>query len=170
MLATRFRAPYFHPMDGFHKHEHKACVNTAMTRAEDVCAADGLRLTPLRRRVLEILLESHRALGAYDVLDRLRAEGLGSQPPVAYRALDFWVGTGLVHKVERLNAFLACSQSHADNDPILMICNHCDAIAETTQPKANSATQRAAKDAGFQIESITREVTGTCPNCLGTTT
>ena len=152
-------------MDGFHKHEHKQCRDAAISRAEQHCESKGLRLTPVRRRVLEILLESHRALGAYDVLDRLRKEDLGSQPPIAYRALDFWVGTGLVHKVESLNAFLACSLSHPDCDPILMICNKCDVIAESAQSKKQSISHKAATDVGFVVESITREVMGLCPNC-----
>ena len=71
----------------FERHDHGACADAAMARATDLAAARGLRLTPVRRRVLEILLERHRALGAYEVLERLAAEGLGKQPPVAYRAL-----------------------------------------------------------------------------------
>jgi Fur family zinc uptake transcriptional regulator len=73
------------------------------------CAAEGLRLTPVRRKALELLLKEHRALGAYAILDRLRAAGFGSQPPVAYRALDFLTQHGFAHKIERLNAFIACA-------------------------------------------------------------
>ena len=80
-----------------------------MTAAEALCAARKLQLTPVRKRVLEILLEAHEAMGAYDVLARLAAEGLGSKPPVAYRALGFWVEQGLVHRIEKLNAYVACA-------------------------------------------------------------
>ena len=88
---------------GFAHHDHDTCVSEALAAAEARCAAEGLRFTPVRRKVLDILLQEHRALGAYDILDMLREEGLGSQPPVAYRALDFLVTHGFAHKIERLN-------------------------------------------------------------------
>ncbi|RMD92342.1 MAG: transcriptional repressor, partial [Alphaproteobacteria bacterium] len=90
----------------FAPHDHRACAAAALARAEARCRESGLRLTPLRRRVLEILLESHRPLGAYDILARLRADGRPAQPPVAYRALDFLVAHGLAHRLHSLNAFL----------------------------------------------------------------
>ncbi|MBU0861441.1 MAG: transcriptional repressor, partial [Alphaproteobacteria bacterium] len=98
---------------GFDRHDHSACVSDAISSAEQHCAAADLRLTPVRRRVLEILLESHAALGAYDVLARLDAEGLGSKPPVAYRALGFLVDNGFAHRIEGLNAFIACAHPGA---------------------------------------------------------
>ena len=79
-----------------------------LAAAETRCAKESLRLTPVRRKVLELLLQEHRALGAYAILDLLREAGFGSQPPVAYRALDFLAEHGFVHKIERLNAFVAC--------------------------------------------------------------
>ncbi len=82
----------------FHAHDHAHCTGDVMARAEAITAANGARLTPVRRRVLEILLEAHRAMGAYDVLQRLATEGFGNQPPVAYRALDFLVEQGLAHR------------------------------------------------------------------------
>ena len=94
---------------GFSSHDHTHCITDNMAQIEAHCAKEGLQLTPVRRRVLEILLHEHRALGAYDILDKLRSEGLGSQPPVAYRALDFLVTHGFAHKIERLNAFVACA-------------------------------------------------------------
>jgi Fur family zinc uptake transcriptional regulator len=84
---------------GFAQHNHGACMSEALAAAEARCAAGGLRFTPVRRKVLEILLQDHRALGAYSILDRLREEGFGSQPPVAYRALDFLVANGLAHRL-----------------------------------------------------------------------
>ncbi len=84
---------------GFEHHDHRGCIAEAVSVAEAVCADRKVRFTPGRRRVLEILLEEHRALGAYDILDRLNREGRGSQPPVAYRALDFLVKHGFVHKI-----------------------------------------------------------------------
>ncbi|GIT26478.1 MAG: hypothetical protein CM1200mP41_25220 [Gammaproteobacteria bacterium] len=94
----------------------------ALDYARGVCAQQGLRLTPVRERVLQLLLESHSALGAYDLLEKLKADGLGSQPPVAYRALEFLVAHGFAPKIERLNAFVACSRTHAGHSPAFLIC------------------------------------------------
>ncbi len=149
----------------FSAHKHNDCVANALRAAEDVCAKQKLRLTPVRRRVLEILLEQHCAIGAYDVLERLRSENLGSQPPVAYRALDFWVSAGLVHKIQNLNAFVACTQPAHGHDPIFMICRGCGTVAERTAGTGDGAAERAAAAAGFHVESTVREVMGLCPNC-----
>lgn len=149
----------------FSDHKHTDCVITVLRTAEAICAERKLRMTPVRRRVLEILLEQHRAVGAYDVLERLRAEGLGSQPPVAYRALDFWVSAGLVHKIQNLNAFVACAHPADGHDPIFMICRGCGHVAESTASGKGSAAERAASAAGFRIEETVREIMGLCPSC-----
>ena len=83
----------------FDQHDHGACAADALDYARGVCEQQGLRLTPVRERVLQLLLESHNALGAYDLLEKLKADGLGSQPPVAYRALEFLVAHGFAHKI-----------------------------------------------------------------------
>ncbi len=150
---------------GFHKHDHKSCVETGLKNAEARCSAEGLRLTPVRRKVLEMLLQEHRALGAYAILDRLREEGFGSQPPVAYRALDFLVENGFVHKIERLNAFVACAHPGASHSPAFMICRKCEAVAETHSATAKGVLGAAAKAAGFEIERTVVEAEGICPDC-----
>lgn len=150
---------------GFQKHNHEHCVETALTTAESRCKDEGLRLTPVRRKVLEMLLQEHRALGAYAILDRLREEGFGSQPPVAYRALDFLVQNGFVHKIERLNAFVACSHPGASHSPAFMICRKCDAVAEAHSAPAKGALGAAARAAGFEIERTVVEAEGICPDC-----
>ena len=151
---------------GFEKHEHSWCVETALASAEARCAAEKLRLTPVRRKVLEILLQEHRAIGAYTILDLLRDAGFGSQPPVAYRALDFLVAHGFVHKIERLNAFVACAHPGEAHSPAFMICRVCDAVAEAQSAPAKGVLGAAAKAAGFQIERTVVEAEGICPSCL----
>lgn len=156
---------------GFSKHDHAHCISTNLERIEAQCKKGGLQLTPVRRRVLEILLHEHRALGAYDILDKLREEGLGSQPPVAYRALDFLVSNGFAHKIERLNAFIACADPSEHHDPAFLICRKCDIVAETQSKSASSAIGSSAKLAGFQIERAVVEAEGVCSNCAdGTNT
>ena len=110
--------------------------------------------------------EDHRALGAYTVLDRLREDGFGSQPPVAYRALDFLVANGLAHKIERLNAFIACVHPSHSHTPAFMICRMCDAVAETQSSPARGALGDAARATGFRIERTVVEAEGVCPACV----
>ena len=151
---------------GFAQHDHGTCMSDALTAADARCAADGLRFTPVRRKVLEILLQDHRALGAYTILDRLHEDGFGSQPPVAYRALDFLVANGLAHKIERLNAFIACAHTNHSHTPAFMICRLCDVVAEALSSTARSALRDAARATGFRIERTVVEAEGICPSCL----
>ncbi len=150
---------------GFNKHDHASCVETGLANAQAHCQAEGLRLTPVRQKVLEMLLQEHRALGAYAILDRLREEGFGSQPPVAYRALDFLVEHGFAHKIERLNAFVACAHPGASHSPAFMICRKCDAVAEAYSAPAKGALGAAARAVGFEIERTVVEAEGICPDC-----
>jgi Fur family zinc uptake transcriptional regulator len=151
---------------GFAQHDHSTCMSDALTTADARCAADGLRFTPVRRKVLEILLQDHRALGAYTILDKLREDGFGSQPPIAYRALDFLVANGLAHKIERLNAFIACAHTNHSHTPAFMICRLCDAVAEALSSETRGALRDAAGATGFRIERTVIEAEGICPSCL----
>jgi Fur family zinc uptake transcriptional regulator len=150
---------------GFASHDHAHCVTSALAEAEARCAAEGLRFTPVRRAALECLLKEHRALGAYEVLDRLREGGFGSQPPVAYRALEFLVAQGFAHRIERLNAFIACAHPGATHSPAFMICRSCDAVAEAQATPARGALGEAARAVGFTIERTVVEAEGLCPVC-----
>ncbi|MGA9409433.1 MAG: Fur family transcriptional regulator [Roseobacter sp.] len=150
---------------GFHCRNHSMCVETTLEHAEAHCAAAKLKLTPVRRRALEILLKEHRALGAYELLAQLAKEGLGSQPPVAYRALDFLVKAGLAHKIEALNAYIACTHTGAAHTPAFLICRKCNSVAETETTPSGGRLGDAARAAGFQIERTVVEAEGLCPDC-----
>lgn len=149
--------------DHFERHDHARCRKTAMAAVEAVCAEKKLRLTDVRRRVLEILLDDHRALGAYEVLARLAEDGFGSQPPVVYRALDFLVTNGFAHRIEQRNAFIACVSPGEEHDPAFLICQSCDTIAET--PSETPALGDAAATADFTIVRSVVEAEGICPAC-----
>lgn len=137
-----------------------------LARAEAYCSQNRVQFTPLRRRVLEILLAERKALGAYEVLDRLRADGLGTQPPVAYRPLDFLVKHGLAHKIERLNAYIACTLPCETHHPAFMICRICDSVSEAATTPAKGTLGLAARAAGFRIEQTVVEAIGICPLCV----
>jgi Fur family transcriptional regulator, zinc uptake regulator len=152
----------------FDDHDHQACTTKAIKIAEDHCIKHKLKFTPIRRKVLEILLEEHRAIGAYAILEKLRLDGFSSQPPVAYRALDFLVEHGFSHKIERLNAFVACSHPGASHTPAFMICRQCDAVAETESEASDSELSKIAKSSGFKIEQTVIEAEGVCHICTDT--
>ncbi len=152
---------------GFRQHDHAHCVHTALAQAEAKSKAQRLQFTPVRRRVLEILLEKHKAMGAYDILGILAAEGMGSQPPVAYRALDFLVQHGFVHRIEQLNAYAACAHPTHDHVPAFLICRSCKAVAETETELTQGRLGAAANTSGFLIERVVVEAEGLCPECIG---
>lgn len=149
----------------FHPHDHGACVDGTLARAEDLARARGLRLTPVRRRVLELLLERHGAMGAYEVLERLAAEGYGHQPPVAYRALEFLVDHGLAHRIRRINAFVACAHPGEDHHAAFLICEGCQAVAEVPADSLRGLLDAVAAQAGFAVERASLEASGRCPAC-----
>jgi Fur family zinc uptake transcriptional regulator len=146
---------------GFQPHDHEDCIAGAIAAAE-TCD----RLTPVRRRVLEILLAEHKALGAYDILERLAREGLGSQPPVAYRALDFLVGNGFAHRIERLSAFVACAHAGAEHAAAFLICRECRTVAEASLPQLEAGLGACAEAEGFAVERVVIEAEGFCARCL----
>ncbi len=149
----------------FQAHDHSHCCGDLIARAQMIAAERGARLTPVRRRVLEILLEHHRALGAYEVLERLGQDGFGNQPPVAYRALDFLVEQGFAHRVSRLNAFIACTHPGQDHSPAFLICRTCQAVAEAPGSGIHAAVEAAAAALDFAIERTIIEALGLCPAC-----
>ncbi|RDW12207.1 Fur family transcriptional regulator [Paracoccus thiocyanatus] len=151
--------------DPFHEHDHSHCAAAVLRRAEEQARTEGVRLTPVRRRALEILLESHRAMGAYEVLERLSAEGFGKQPPVAYRALDFLVEQGLAHRVQRLNAYAACLSTQREHSPAFLICRGCEQVAEAETPELRAALEGLAGASGFRTERVTVELLGLCARC-----
>ena len=150
---------------GFEKHNHAACIAGGLKTAEAYCADKGIRLTAARKKVLGILLENHSAMGAYEILDRLRDEGQNAQPPVAYRALEFLQKHGFVHKIERLNAFIACASPDQGHAPAFLICRECDQVAEAHTAVEEGRLGKLADQAGFAIEKTVVEAVGLCPNC-----
>lgn len=149
----------------FAPHDHARCAGDVMALAEAQLAEGGQRLTPVRKRTLQILLEAHRAMGAYDVLERLAADGFGNQPPVAYRALEFLEEQGLAHRIRRLNAFTACMHPGEVHSPAFLICRACHAVAEAPGRAIGAALAQSAEAMGFTVERATVEALGLCPGC-----
>jgi len=149
-----------------HGHDHTACLDETLTRAETCCARAGVRLTPLRREVLEVVAAGHEAGGAYDIIDRMGQTGDRPAPITVYRALDFLRDQGLIHKVESRNAYVVCTQDHAHAErSALLICDRCGLVQEVDGCAAFSAMEAPARAAGFTISRPVIEVNGVCAQC-----
>ena len=146
-------------------HDHTRCRSEALAQAEAMLARKKARLTPDRRAVLEVLLDDHQAQGAYDIMERIDWRGRRPAPTVIYRALDFLVSHGLAHKIESLNAFMACPHAGHEHRPMIMICTNCSQVAEFASTTIDKAVAKAAKDSGFTPRETTVEVTGLCSHC-----
>ena len=146
-------------------HDHARCVDRALATAERVCAERGRRLTPDRRQVLEILLATHTALGAYDITARMDWSGRKPGSYAVYRALDFLEQLGLIHRIKSRNAFIACAEPNAGHGAQFLICTACENIAEVIEPAVARAVIKAAKRTGFTIARPIVEIEGLCPHC-----
>jgi Fur family zinc uptake transcriptional regulator len=154
--------PVFHAPD----HDHERCTADALKHAEVLCAARSQRLTPIRRQVLEVLLESHNPLGAYEIMDRAAARGPRPAPITIYRALDFLRENGLVHRIESRNAFVACVSTHASGDLVVfLICELCGAVGEASSAAVADQLKSAARAAGFLPKAPVIEIGGICSHC-----
>jgi Fur family transcriptional regulator, zinc uptake regulator len=156
------------PQPVFHnpQHDHARCAADALAEADAVCAKRGARLTSTRRRVLEILLSGHRPIGAYEIIDHLAADGSRPAPITVYRALDFLLEQGLVHRLASRNAFMACIHQHAATDKVVfLICEQCGAVGEVSSARIMRTIDEAAAAAGFMPKAPVVEVSGLCAHC-----
>jgi Fur family zinc uptake transcriptional regulator len=154
--------PVFHAPD----HDHERCTADALKHAEALCAERSQRLTPIRRHVLEVLLESHNPLGAYEIMERAAAGGTRPAPITIYRALDFLRDNGLVHRIESRNAFVACVNNHASGDLVVfLLCERCGAVGEAASLAVADQLKAAARAAGFTPKTPVIELTGICSHC-----
>jgi Fur family zinc uptake transcriptional regulator len=141
-------------------------VETQLEAAADACHRNGAQFTELRRAVLGLILDAEGPSTAYQLLDRLKKIRKGAVPPTVYRALDFLMEQGLIHRIERLNAFIPCTQGdHSHHAVQFLICRNCGAVAEIEDPAISGALERAAARAGFQPRMATVEVDGLCAAC-----
>mgnify|MGYP005735590391 FL=1 len=140
-------------------------MENSIQQAEQYCQENGLNFTPVRRKVLEILIQKNTAIGAYEILDLLREAGFKNQPPVAYRALEFLVQNGFAHKIEQLNSFIGCMHPGKDHSPAFMICRKCDSVSEEEALTRNFSVSQIASKAGFTVEKAVIEARGLCHSC-----
>ncbi len=149
-------------------HDHGRCTADALAHAEALCARRAQRLTPIRRQVLEALLESHRPLGAYEIIERTGEHGARPAPITIYRALEFLIENGLVHRIESRNAFIACIHHHASGDFVaFLICERCGSVGEVSAKAVGESLKNASRAAGFTPKAPVVEIGGICAHCRG---
>ena len=152
-----------------HIHEHgrglhERTLSAALLDAASRCASDRERLTPARRRVLELLLRSGQPTKAYDLIAAFGSDGTAAKPPTVYRALDFLLRQGFVHRIESLNAYIACHLSERDHAAAFLICTCCGGTQEI-EPFATERVNGAAASAGYVLSTVIVEAKGLCPAC-----
>ena len=146
------------------EHDHDHCLAEAMERAHEAFKTKGIKLTPLRQAVFQEIAGSHRAIGAYEVLDKLAARGERLAPISVYRAIDALVAAGIVHRFESRNAFFACHGAHAMRQ-LVLACETCGRVAEVDGAKVFAGIDAAAGSAAFSAKGAVVEVWGLCANC-----
>ncbi len=150
------------------QHDHQGCINSALSKAQQLCRERNSRLTPIRKRVLELVWQSHQPLGAYQLLGQLAEEGFNSAPPTIYRALDFLLEHGLVHRIASLNAYIGCNNPDHAHHGYFLICRGCGSAEEIEAGTLSGTLRQHAEMSGFSIESETVELSGLCPRCKAT--
>jgi Fur family zinc uptake transcriptional regulator len=147
-------------------HDHRRCTADALRHAERVCAKRSQKFTPIRRQVLEALLSSHRPLGDYEVIEELAKTRPRPAPITVYRALDFLMENGLVHRIESRNAFLACAHDHDETAMVaFLICERCGLVGEVPAAPVAQSLNASARATGFTPRLSIVEITGVCAHC-----
>ena len=146
-------------------HNHEQCRNKAVQTADKLCAERGVQLTPIRRKALELIWQSHRAIKAYDLLDQLKPLQQSAKPTTVYRALDFLLEQGLIHRIESLNAFIGCSCSEHQHELLLLICEQCHEVEERPGVLVMEAINNELAQADFAVHRKTIELQGLCKQC-----
>lgn len=148
-------------------HDHQGCINSALAIAERLCEERGVRFTPLRRRVLELIWSNHESVKAYDLLDALKSFDQAAKPATVYRTLDFLLEQGLIHRIESLNAFVGCRRPECRHELLLLICERCHTVEERPALDLVDAAGREAADASFIPHRQSFEIHGLCSECSG---
>jgi Fur family transcriptional regulator, zinc uptake regulator len=150
-----------------HSHGRAASAGGVLETVEDKCRKAGLRLTPIRRNVLEALLSTHKPLGAYDIIESMGRNSAKRLAPITiYRALEFLQDNGFVHRLETRNAFMACSHGHSATDLVVfMICEDCGGIDEADGGSVTQSLDLLVARAGFVPHKRVVEMSGVCEHC-----
>ena len=147
-------------------HDHNHCIDDAVSAARRLCTERGVRLTSLREQVLGLIWQSHKPLGAYSLMEMLaKASTRRVAPPTVYRALDFLLEEGFVHRINSLNAFIGCPSPAFKHQSQFLICQTCGVAVELSDEGLHQGVANSAAMAGFTLSTHSIEITGLCPSC-----
>jgi len=145
--------------------QHEYCIENALEQAEMVCKQRGARLTDIRRQVLELIWVGHEPVKAYDLLNDLQKGDPAAKPPTVYRALDFLLEQGLIHKLHRLNAYVGCSHPQEKKPCFFLICTNCHSVTESHDEAYQKLISKVSKSYQFRPQAMTFEMEGLCEQC-----
>lgn len=150
----------------YHLHNHQKCIKAALQQARDRCARANARLTPIREAVLTLIWDNHKPMGAYHIVEQLPLVlGKNIQAPSVYRAIDFLLELGLIHRITSLNAYIGCPFPGSEHSDLFMICQGCGAAAEVSDETINAIIAETIQKTGFRLKTQAIELTGLCPAC-----
>jgi len=145
--------------------EQQHCTNIAIQKVTEVCNEKNLRLTDIRKRVLELVWQAQGPVGAYTILGQLIEDGRNAAPTTVYRALDFLLDEGFVHRLSSLNAFIGCAFPGHITLSQFLICNQCSKVDELQSFEISQSIDMSAKERQFQIKNEIIEIQGSCKAC-----
>jgi Fur family zinc uptake transcriptional regulator len=149
----------------FKNHTHSNCMNTAMKRAETLCNQRNIRFTPIRKKILALILEQHMPIKAYDILAKLSDADHIEKPPTVYRALEFLLENQLIHKIDSINSYIGCEFAHKQHQSQFLVCDSCNEVMELQEPLLNSALTETSQSKGFVVRQSHVEIHGVCADC-----
>ncbi|MDO4894944.1 Fur family transcriptional regulator [Moraxella sp.] len=160
-----------HHHNVYHEHDHNPA--TRMAEAKAHCLERGVRFTPLREQVFELILEADKPMGAYDLISALQVKrqddpiksGKNIAPPTVYRSLEFLLDEGLIHQLSSINAYVPCCHPRSQHAAAFLICNRCQKVEECSNPPVQSILDFATNDANFAVERTVIELKGICRDC-----
>jgi Fur family transcriptional regulator, zinc uptake regulator len=148
-----------------HPHHHHDDAKSFVAAVERASEQRGLRLTPLRKEVLQLIAAMDKPVKAYDLLDQLRSKHGNAAPPTVYRALDFLLENGFIHKLESINAYVSCHHPAEAHQVPFLICDVCESAQEVCDEGVAGLIEAQARTFGFRPQAQTLEVHGVCKRC-----
>ena len=140
--------------------------HTLIEQVEGICASRGVRLTPQRKRVFELIFSNKKASSSYELLEQLKVSEPQAKPPTVYRALDFLLEQGFIHRVESTNSFICCCSCNANKHfSQLLICDKCGTVIELQDDSLVTLLASNAEKHGFQLTNHVIESHGICQSC-----
>ncbi|MGV3345285.1 zinc uptake transcriptional repressor Zur [Enterobacteriaceae bacterium LUAb1] len=141
-------------------------IASLLMQAEQLCQQRNVRLTPQRLEILRLMADQHGAISAYDLLDLLRKSKPQAKPPTVYRALDFLLEQGFIHRVESTNSYVVCHHfTGPSHTSALLICDSCGSVDEQQAQGVEDILQKISQQCGFTLHHNVVEAHGACLQC-----